>query len=117
MAKCVHSHALVDAKRGRCAVNRAPDGIGTQWLAGILPRKNQRPSRLGEAPIVTQGFEQPPRQRHQPWPVAFAVTDVDEPSLAINVAGFERQHLGDAQTGPVGSHDDHAADERLDFPE
>jgi len=45
------------------------------------------------------------------------MTNVDDPSLAINVAGFERQHLGDAQTGPVGGHDDHAADERLDFPE
>jgi hypothetical protein len=93
MPEGVDGHTTGDAELGGGAVDGATDSIRAQLLARVLPREHQRPWRFGQPPVVAQGFEQPLRQRDQARAVTFAVADVDEPRLSVNVPAFERQDL------------------------
>ena len=52
--------------------------------------------------MFAQAPEQAMRKHDKVRTIAFAVTNVDEASLAVDVAALERQDLGDAQAGPIG---------------
>src|SRR3954453_18713088 len=53
-------------------------------------------------PPGAQQFEQMRRQHHVAVFAAFALIDANDHALAVDVADLERDHLGGAQTRPVG---------------
>jgi hypothetical protein len=117
MPEGMHGHAAMDANLGRRPVHGATDGIGTQLFVGLLTREQKLAARSLGPPILAQSREQPLGQRDQARTIALAVPHVNEPGLAVDIARFECEDLGDAQTGTVGGHHDHAILERLDFAE
>ena len=86
-----------------------PSAAAAQWTArrtvsghsGLLqnlPGEQQRSWWTRQSPVLTQGLEQSPGQHitsqgHPP----FTPADVDNPRLAVDVPGLQRQRLGDAQ--------------------
>ena len=56
MPERVDGHTTGDAELGRGAVDSATDGIRAELLARVLPRKQQRPRRFGQPPVVAQHF-------------------------------------------------------------
>jgi hypothetical protein len=113
----MHGHPPMDAKLGRRPVDSTTDGVGAQLFVGLLPWEQQLATRSFQTPVLAQSREQASGQRDQARTIALAVPNVDETRLAVDVAGFECEDLGDAEAGAVGGHHNHAVLERLDLGE
>src|SRR5664279_3034317 len=113
----MHGHPPMDAKLGGRPVDSATDGVGAQLLVGLLTRKQKLTARSFNTPVFAQSLEQALGQWDQARTIAFAMPDVNEPGLAVDVASFECEDFGDAQSRTVSGHHDHAVLERLDFAE
>src|SRR6266566_999528 len=92
----VERYAFVDPGPMGCGMTGAIELARRHRLHTLAPWK-QPALRSRRPPPGTQQFEQMWRQHHVAVFAAFALFDADDHTLAVDVADFERDHLGGAQ--------------------
>jgi hypothetical protein len=99
---------------------RALDGAGAGRLLGLLGSEEQsgsRGSRSLTLPVSPQDGEQPVGEHHVAILPSFALPDMDEHALAIDVTGRQPDDFGNAKARRVGGHQKGLTPGVLDCPE
>jgi hypothetical protein len=104
----LRTHILGDTGGLRCILDDARELAGGDGLGRVLTGK-QPPSRQHHAlvpalpPPVSQQRQKVRRQHGVAIPAAFAAFNADQHAVFVDIAHFERGHLGDPQARAIGN--------------
>ena len=107
VAQQMRAHGFGDARSLRRFPAGFPEHFGRDRLVGaraVDRAGKQVRLRLHPAPVLAQGLQQLRAQRHIAVLAAFALADVDEHAVAVDILDLQLAQLGSAHTGRVQRH-------------